>query len=285
MLELELRSVGPLRMARVRMRQLLFGREGAEDRRPSESMHGLLIVAAGELLVHSAGRHHVVAAGGSFLCHSTQPLEAAAGEVPVQCMALTLPAPLLLQRMPGVEEHLGSPLAAADPRARLLAQHLSGLFEAGPALSLSEGETLARQFCDLLVLLLQHAGASANAGAGADGEGGVRAAMRAAVLAFIERHYADESLDASGIARRCGISTSYLYKLLAPTGQTAIAHLRRVRLDAAFGLLSDGRWNDLSLGEIAFRCGFRSQSDLSRAFKRRFGRQSRAMRPYPPPDR
>lgn len=85
---------------------------------------------------------------------------------------------------------------------------------------------------------------------------------------YIARNYSG-NLTAATIAAACDISVSYLYRLF----QTALdctpgEYLLSCRISAARELLVN---TGLSLNEIAFRCGFNSQSYFSDCFKRRVG--------------
>jgi signal transduction histidine kinase/CheY-like chemotaxis protein len=79
----------------------------------------------------------------------------------------------------------------------------------------------------------------------------------------------DPSLGTTQLAATLGYSRSGLYRKLEEVGESSPAQLlQRMRLDRAVQLLR----NDAgSVGRVAARCGFRSVSHFSRAFKARFG--------------
>ncbi len=93
--------------------------------------------------------------------------------------------------------------------------------------------------------------------------------VRARVLAFLDAHFQDASLDPKTIAHECGISRSYLYKVFSE-GPSIMDLLRRRRLEAARRLI-ELRRKDLSMTSIAMACGFSSSSEFSRLFKQEFG--------------
>lgn len=85
---------------------------------------------------------------------------------------------------------------------------------------------------------------------------------------FIENHY-PEPLATHTIAQFCGVSSSYLHKLFKITLNTTPGeYLLNCRICAAKDLLAN---TSLPLSEIAFRCGFNSQSYFSDCFKRSVG--------------
>jgi AraC-like DNA-binding protein len=78
------------------------------------------------------------------------------------------------------------------------------------------------------------------------------------------------------LARCCGLSNARLHaRLLAETGLTPMALVRQRRLRLARQLLLH---STLSLGEIAVRCGYTSQSAFSAAMLRDTGCSPRQYR-------
>jgi len=91
------------------------------------------------------------------------------------------------------------------------------------------------------------------------------------ILRRIETDYADPDLTPDGIANDLGISRRYLQALLAGAGTSFVQELNVTRLDRASNLLTDPRASGLSLGDIAWRCGFLDPSYFARLFRKRFG--------------
>lgn len=87
---------------------------------------------------------------------------------------------------------------------------------------------------------------------------------------LMEAHYHDPYLDAGTLAQRHGVSLRYLHKILASAGTTYSAELSRVRLERARSLLADRMFDELSISEIAWRCGFKDASHFSRRFRSEF---------------
>lgn len=91
------------------------------------------------------------------------------------------------------------------------------------------------------------------------------------VLRRIENDFADPDLSPEGVAADLGISKRYLQTLLAGSGTSFVQELNATRLDRASDMLSDPRAASLSVGEIAYRCGFLDPGYFARAFRKRFG--------------
>ena len=98
------------------------------------------------------------------------------------------------------------------------------------------------------------------------------------ILRRIETVFADPDLSPEGLAAVLGISKRYLQQLLAGSGTSFVQELTATRLDRASDMLSDPRGGGLSVGEIAFRCGFLDPGYFARAFRKRFGRTPSAWR-------
>ena len=93
--------------------------------------------------------------------------------------------------------------------------------------------------------------------------------VRARVLAYLDESYHNERLNPAIIAKDCGVSRSYLYKIFAQ-GPSVMEHLRRRRLEAAREMLHHGLVKH-SMTTVAMNCGFSSSSEFSRLFKKQFG--------------
>jgi AraC-like DNA-binding protein len=91
------------------------------------------------------------------------------------------------------------------------------------------------------------------------------------VNAYIRRNHADPSLTPERAAADHGISARYLRKIFHFHGTTFGQALREERLKQAHLLIIGTRHRGtINLGEIAYRCGFGSQSNLSNSYKKRF---------------
>lgn len=80
----------------------------------------------------------------------------------------------------------------------------------------------------------------------------------------------DNTLDAAKLAQQHRISVRYLHAIFATAGTSYSRELLDIRLGRARQLLSDPRFRDLSIAEIAWRCAFFDASHLTRHFRARF---------------
>lgn len=100
--------------------------------------------------------------------------------------------------------------------------------------------------------------------------GGVRAARLQAVRSDMARRFR-EPLSIGGVARRHGISASYLRQLFAETRSSFADHLLALRLAAVHRALAAPHTAGLNISDIAYDAGFGDLSYFNRAFRQRYG--------------
>jgi len=93
---------------------------------------------------------------------------------------------------------------------------------------------------------------------------------RKAALDYIDAHLANAQLGPDEIAKAASLSRASLYRLLAAEGGIRAVLLKR-RLDEALRLMLEDDKDEHSLKRIVTHCGFGGASQLSRAFRARFG--------------
>ena len=88
-------------------------------------------------------------------------------------------------------------------------------------------------------------------------------------IEFIQQKYPYCDLRVNDIANYVGIDRTYLYRLFYNSFQISIQDfILDLRLNKAKSLL---KYSDISIGLIAFSCGFENQSYFSTIFKKHFG--------------
>jgi len=81
----------------------------------------------------------------------------------------------------------------------------------------------------------------------------------------------EPGLDPATVAAEHGISRRYLHHLFACSSTTFGSELMRMRLELAHRMMSDARFDALSVSEISARCGFVEPSHFARRFRKAFG--------------
>ena len=89
------------------------------------------------------------------------------------------------------------------------------------------------------------------------------------IISRIEENYDNPEFDVSTLLRDSGYAVDYIRsKFLAVTKMTPVKYLTSVRMKNAKAILSI---TDLSIGEVAERCGILDVAYFSRLFKKYFG--------------
>jgi AraC-like DNA-binding protein len=180
---------------------------------------------------------------------------------------LFLPRKPFLEVLRNAENLSGAIIPRENEPLRLLVNYIDGLHGAEglshPALLERAGQTLI----DLAALAL---------GADRDSEEmakarGLRAARLDAALRLIRAEYSDPEISPAGVARRLGISTRYLHKLLHETGASFAERVRELRLEKALTLLRGETCAPRKVFEAAYDAGFSDLSHFNRVFRRRYG--------------
>ena len=92
---------------------------------------------------------------------------------------------------------------------------------------------------------------------------------------YLHAHFG-EPLTLSVLANQFGCSRSTLIAAFEKTnGESVMCYLSRLRIDTAKRLLCE---TELSVGEIAARCGYRDQGYFSKAFRHEEGMSPTAYR-------
>ncbi|HEY7290039.1 MAG TPA: AraC family transcriptional regulator [Vicinamibacterales bacterium] len=126
---------------------------------------------------------------------------------------------------------------------------------------------VSRHVHDLVALIVgTHGDASELASAR-----GVRAARLQAIKSDAAAHLANPSLTAAAVAARHGISVRYVHQLFEPTGSTFSRFVLERRLARAHRMLTDRRFDRVTVSAIAFAVGFGDLSYFNRTFRRVYG--------------
>jgi AraC-like DNA-binding protein len=157
---------------------------------------------------------------------------------------------------------------------KLLVAYIGTFNEVSGPASVELQHAVAVHVYDLLALAI---GATRDARAEAEGRG-LRAARLRAIKADVAAHSGETGLRTAEVARRHGISESYVRKLFEGEGTSFSRYVRDLRLEHAHRLLTDPRLAGRSITWVALEAGFGDLSHFNRRFRRRFGDTPSAVR-------
>ena len=98
--------------------------------------------------------------------------------------------------------------------------------------------------------------------------------------AYVEAQIGDPTLDPAQLAAAMGVSLRRLQELFKEQGRQIAEWIWERRLNIAAGRLSDRGSAHRQIADLAYGCGFSSQSHFSRRFKDRFGMTPRDYREH-----
>jgi AraC family transcriptional activator of tynA and feaB len=249
-------QLGALRLSNVSVgstHEVIRSREAiARNNRPHFNLN---YVRRGEWTVDHCGHEIELHPGELILLDNRQPYSVRSNGA--DHIAVHLPVEWLRCWIPNPEAAVAKPIRLGTPWRAALAASLDDatlLPDAAPgsedlcaeqiagALALALGPTRTRNTTHTRLIFLR-----------------VQGAMR--------RSFHDHELDAKAIATTLGISARYLHKILAREETTYGRELIRIRLERAMAMLRDARFNELSIAEIGWRCGFSDPSHFSKRFR------------------
>jgi AraC-like DNA-binding protein len=254
-------DLGALNLARIYSQRQRVLRTERDVARATHSGYYANLQVRGVGEIAQGRRVAVLRPGDLALVRTAEPFALRFG-TDFRQLTLYLPAPLLEAQVPGrvpTATRIGTATGVgAAVRHSLDAVMRDGLAPASAA-------RLATHAAGLLAVALEPAPAAVAAP--------VRSARgRAAALADIEEHLADEDLSPAATAARLGISVRLLHGYFAGGERSYAATVRRLRLEQARRALQDPGSRHLRVIDIAAEAGFGNVASFHRSFRREFGR-------------
>lgn len=183
---------------------------------------------------------------------------------PASGLVVRLPYALLRERLRWIEDCCASCDAASERFSYIARTFCSSLL----SIDLHDAERpLQATLIDLLTLMLER---GAKAYAGDVIPWSFRHLSWSGLQSFLAENFRRQGLSAADAAQALGISERYVYKLMRAHNRTFNSYLLELRLSEARRLIRENP-RRVSFGEVAYVCGFKSQSHFSTCYKRTFG--------------
>jgi len=183
---------------------------------------------------------------------------------PVEAAIVTVPASVLDTRVA-----LSAPLPSAPASGSRLVEPARAFLQTALAGEHALDALAAPLFDEMLAALLEslvtEARAHQTAAFGHPRLEQVPPPLRMRAIAQIAAHRSDPALSPQQIARSLRISVRQLQRAFEEAGCTVAGEIRRQRMEAAIGMLTDEVFDRLTISEIALRAGFRNDAELRRA--------------------
>jgi AraC-like DNA-binding protein len=262
------RGIGQVRVLRLQApAQRISHRDAHPEAGSADHLIHFLFSLHGTIEVTADKYQAAIEPGHAMLIDNAVPYVLEMRE-PHEVIDLIMPYQWLAKHVPGADAAIGKPVSMwrgwAPPLACLM-ETVTLQDENYPL----PRPLIAEQLGSLLALAI--------------GASGAPAARRSAqltreILQRIEKSFDDPELTPEQVAKELTISKRYLQALLANAGTSFVRELNAVRLDRASQFLVDPCLKALSIGDIAFRCGFLDPAYFARQFRKRFDATPRAWR-------
>lgn len=215
--------------------------------------------------VEQKGQNADLAAGAAVMIEQCEPSWVRAG---TECHLLALQAPRrrVHARVMRLGDHYMRLIPASSVAMALVRSYAEVLLDESRTGSAAIARVAAEHLADLIGASINDSALKCDAA-----RHGVAAARLRAIMEDIGEHLGSSELSINALARRHGVSPRHIQKLFETEGATFTEYVMERRLVEARRMLSDPRFADRTISEVAGHVGFGDLSYFTRSFRRRFG--------------
>jgi AraC-like DNA-binding protein len=253
-------ELGPATLCVIEAATQTVRRTRAQIARSRYPAYFLLGLRAGRLRLQQYGRESHLQPGECILVDCKEPYRLDCLDT-TRCVAVRFPQDWLRDWLPAAESFANRPFAKKSGWNAALAAALRSLDTDCEGELALPGGMVAQQIAGLLALA---AGPTAQAYS-------PRAKLLHRILGTLRDLSREPGLSPADVAGVHGISKRYLHYLFAQASTTFRTELMRIRLESAHRILNDRRFDNVSVREVAGRCGFVEPSYFARRFRVTFG--------------
>jgi AraC-like DNA-binding protein len=264
-IDLQLRDLPGLNLATGRINGATVSRTSSLIADGNDDVMFVLGGTKGQLLTEQRGRQAVLEQG------DIQPLSnAERGSLTHRnshATAMVVPRGALAMLVPDIDDRISRPLPRNSPGLHLLEGYLAALTTIPAFDTLDVARTAVTHIHDLLACII---------GPSRDGEAivaarGVKAAQLQAIKTHVAQNLADHCLSADTVAAALRLNARYMQRLFEADGTNFSAYVICQRLALAKQLLENLHRGGLTIGAIAYECGFGDISHFNRMFRKQYG--------------
>ena len=188
-------------------------------------------------------------------------------------LCLSIPRAALESRVGDAHAFCGTTRPVAPGLATLISDLLVSLTRQANDISDAGGRIVEANLLDMIGLFFEASRERAMVSGTS-----VRWALHRRAIDYLTESLGRPDLGPDMIAGALGISTRYLHRVFEDAQDTVAETLMRMRLDRCRENLVDPGMRPVSIKQIAYKSGFKSQSHFASAFKGRFGVSPRDVR-------
>ena len=255
---LEQVDLGPATVNSIQAETQRVRRTNANLARSRHPVFVLMQLREGHVRLRQLGHEVMVGAGESVFIDGTEPYELECPQ-PTSSLVLRMPEPWLNHWLPHPERFPARLLTGRGWSAVLNAALANIEVDSCDTFALPR-DAVAEQIAALLTLAMGN-------------DLGVRstATLFDNLMNTLRSDLHDAQLSPLAVANQHRISKRSLHYAFAAANTTFVEQLMRLRLERAREMLSDTRFADLPVSEVATRCGFADPSHFARRFRQKFG--------------
>ncbi|MGN8544876.1 AraC family transcriptional regulator [Bradyrhizobium sp. 13971] len=232
---------------------------------------GVIFCSPGKSQLSQRGQEADLCAGNAIAILHSEP--ASVTYIDGSQFGLAVPREALAQRVADVEGLIMRPILQRTEAFRLFTSYMKSVLRTKALSTPKLRETVVTHIHDLVALAIDDCPALGESSASA-----VVAARHRAVLDYIATHFQEPGLSVQAVARRQGISSRYLQRLMASSGPSFTERMNELRLQQALKLLTEPDAGRQRISDIALEVGFSDVSYFNRLFRTRFGDSPRGVR-------
>ncbi|MFB7900448.1 helix-turn-helix domain-containing protein [Streptomyces xiamenensis] len=258
-------DLGLIRLSELRYAPMETHRSAKLIRRSDPEAYQLMLTLRGGHRILQAGRDTACSPGEFMLYDSSRPWHGWATNA--SGILLQFPRQILPLPQNGLRSLTASRFPGRDGIAALLAVHIQRMAVDIASYTAADAERLASITMDLVAALCA---------AYLEREELLpqethRHVLMLRILAFIEQHLSDPKISPADIAAAHYISVRHLHRLFQGKGTTVTATIRQRRLEHCRRDLTDPRYSDRTVVELAARWGLTDKAHFNRRFKEAYG--------------
>lgn len=228
----------------------------------------LTYVEGGAFRFEQGGQRADCPTGSLVLMDATQPLAAAQDGV-AALLSIVFPATRLRAEVPLVSTRCTAPVTVKSGTRAVLRDLMQSVWRERTALTGDGAGLLPCLFGRLIEDVFPDRAAGRRAS---------RELHLSAMRDLIRQDLRNPVLSPAHLAKRLGLSTSYLFALARGAGISLHEEIMQARLEASREALCAPAWSAASVTDIALDFGFQDPAHFSRRFRARFGCTPSAMR-------
>lgn len=262
--------IGPLMLARATTLRQIFDRSPLTIARDGMDHYMIQLYEAGHQRCDYRGGSIEMPRNGLLVYDLSQEVHAETDDF--SNISLAIPRPMLEAALRSPDGQHMRVLTESEPLVAVLREHLRAVIGHADRLNLRHAMELAPATVGLVAACL-----NASIRDTPDGQVAVERVVLSAIKREIEARLDDATLTPADLCRRFRLSRTRLYDLFEPLGGV-FRYVRERRLRSALLALLDPAQAHKPIGRIARESGFGSESDFSRAFRKRYDMSPRAAR-------